>query len=418
VEAKRLLLSQLQERHAEAAAMTRRILEEAKYRRNASQANHHHPIERCAQITSSGDELHVALPSEEIRAASSDAKAGHPRVEQATGSTCSSTIRRKRSCSAASIRFGASSRADPGASDFWTAGSNPARIEESREGQRGIGDIDPQGGRDAVYRWTAKGASEVMRLLGRLKSATALRRTCSTTRGSCRNRKHLCGGTGLNQQIANALDVSRHRQGSRSRSRGSHAAIGAEFLKKHGTGEVCRAWPVITTNGTAYDVRCPCGAADAISASVPRAQRSMELTYTLEKLEAVANAFPGWTIVTRYKPAARSASLCSPMSLRTRSHATGAQHQQKIEQELQYPGQIKSSSCGNARGESPNEILSSAMLSASRAGGGRDARAELATGAQHRFHNCQRRKQRARAGLTASTVDALLAERVEVHHVR
>ena len=84
-------------------------------------------------------------------------------------------------------------------------------------------------------------------------------------------------------------------------------------------------------------------AADAISAARPGARRENMESYIkrLETLEALCNGFEGVEALTPCRQAARSASWSSPTRLAMISHPAGPPGCQKIEDELDYPGQIK-----------------------------------------------------------------------------
>jgi ribonuclease Y len=151
----------------------------------------------------------------------------------------------------------------------------------------------------------------------------------------------------LNQQIAKRVGLF-HDIGKAAdhELEGSHAIIGAELLKKCGEPEeVCQGVashhhevePV-----TIYGVLA--GAADAISASRPGARsEGMDLYLKrLEKLEAIANSFPGVEKSYALQAGREIRVLVEPTKIDDgEAMALARSISKKIEQELQYPGQIK-----------------------------------------------------------------------------
>jgi ribonuclease Y len=127
---------------------------------------------------------------------------------------------------------------------------------------------------------------------------------------------------------------------------GSHAKIGAELLKKYGEPE--DVWQGVACHHhevepiTMYGVLA--SAADAISASRPGARsESMELyLQRLEKLETVANAFPGVDKSYALQAGREIRIFVQPTAVTDDEAVQLARNiSKKIEQELQYPGQIK-----------------------------------------------------------------------------
>lgn len=142
---------------------------------------------------------------------------------------------------------------------------------------------------------------------------------------------------GLFHDIGKALD---------SEVEGKHAIIGADFLKRHGESNV-------VLNAVAahhFDVDAESiyailiAAADAISASRPGARSESNVVYIkrLEKLEAIANSFEGVEKSYAIQAGREVRVIIQPDKL----DDAGAMHlarniTKKIEQDLQYPGQIK-----------------------------------------------------------------------------
>jgi ribonuclease Y len=142
---------------------------------------------------------------------------------------------------------------------------------------------------------------------------------------------------GLFHDIGKALD---------SEVEGKHAIIGADFLKRHGESNV-------VLNAVAahhFDVDAESiyailiAAADAISASRPGARSESNVVYIkrLEKLEAIANSFEGVEKSYAIQAGREVRVIIRPDKI----DDAGAMHlarniTKKIEQDLQYPGQIK-----------------------------------------------------------------------------
>jgi ribonuclease Y len=151
---------------------------------------------------------------------------------------------------------------------------------------------------------------------------------------------------GLNQQLAKRVGLF-HDIGKAvdHEVEGSHAIIGANLLKKY--GEPAEVWQSVGSHHhemdlTVYGVLA--SAADAISASRPGARsESMELyVQRLERLEAIANGFAGVEKSYALQAGREIRVLVEPSAIND-GDATSLARQiaKKIEQELQYPGQIK-----------------------------------------------------------------------------
>jgi ribonuclease Y len=127
---------------------------------------------------------------------------------------------------------------------------------------------------------------------------------------------------------------------------GPHAVVGADFLRRHGEPE-----PIV--NGVAahhHDVE-PVGpwallvsAADAISASRPGARSESMATYIkrVEDLERIGMSFPGVEKAYAVQAGRELRVFVQPTALNDdQAFGLARSIAQKIEGELQYPGQIK-----------------------------------------------------------------------------
>ena len=127
---------------------------------------------------------------------------------------------------------------------------------------------------------------------------------------------------------------------------GSHAVIGAEFLKQHGESDV-------VVNGVAahhedvpseglYGVLC--SAADAISSSRPGARNETIGVYVqrLERLEAIANSFPGVKKTFAVQAGREVRVIVDPGQVSDNDAMIMARDiSQQIAANMQFPGQIK-----------------------------------------------------------------------------
>ncbi len=127
---------------------------------------------------------------------------------------------------------------------------------------------------------------------------------------------------------------------------GPHAVVGAEFIKRHGESEA-------VVNGVAshHNDVPPIGplgilvsAADAISASRPGARSENMTTYVrrVEDLEKIAGSFPGVEKAFAVQAGRELRVFVQPEQIGDeQAFALARNIASKIENELQYPGQIK-----------------------------------------------------------------------------
>jgi ribonuclease Y len=127
---------------------------------------------------------------------------------------------------------------------------------------------------------------------------------------------------------------------------GPHAVVGADLVKRHGESEA-------VVNGVAshHNDVPPVGpwgilvsAADAISASRPGARSESMATYLkrVEDLEKIALAFPGVEKCFAVQAGRELRVLVQPDQVTDeQAYALARNVALKIEEELQYPGQIK-----------------------------------------------------------------------------
>jgi ribonuclease Y len=353
-EAKKLLLSRLEEDvKAEAAAMARRILEDAKQEaEREAKRTITTVIERCAsnhvQTTTS---CTITLPNEEMKGRIIGREGRNIRAfEAATGinvvidDTPQAVVLsgfdpvRRELARQTLERLVADGRI------------NPARIEEEvAKVKEELEGLIHKEGENAVFRLgLQKVHPEVTKLLGRLKFRHSFtQNVLDHSIEVAEIEGMMAAELGLSQPIAKRVGLF-HDIGKAvdHEIEGSHATIGAALLKKYGEPE--EVWQGVACHHhevepvTIYGVLA--SAADAISAARPGARtESMELyIQRLEKLEALANGFPGVEKSYALQAGREIRIFVQPNSISDDEAVQLARNiSKKIEQELQYPGQIK-----------------------------------------------------------------------------
>jgi len=227
---------------------------------------------------------------------------------------------------------------------------NPARIEEEvAKVREELDGLIYKAGEEAVVRiGLPKVHPDVTRLLGRLRFRHSFAQNVLDHSVEVAEIEGMMAAElGLNQQIAKRVGLF-HDIGKAvdHEVEGSHARIGAELLRKY--GEPDEVWQGVACHHheveplTTYGVLA--SAADAISASRPGARsESMELyLQRLEKLETVVKAFPGVDKSYALQAGREIRVFVQPTTVSDDEAVQMARNiSRKIEQELQYPGQIK-----------------------------------------------------------------------------
>ncbi|MCX6882846.1 MAG: HD domain-containing protein [Verrucomicrobia bacterium] len=127
---------------------------------------------------------------------------------------------------------------------------------------------------------------------------------------------------------------------------GPHAAVGANFIQRYGESD-----EIVNAVGSHHDeiphttvLGILVSAADAMSASRPGARSEAATTYLkrLERLEQIGNSFAGVEKCFAVQ-AGRELRIMVQPSVLTDEAAFGLAKEivRKIEEELQYPGQIR-----------------------------------------------------------------------------
>ena len=227
---------------------------------------------------------------------------------------------------------------------------NPARIEEEAAKVREELELSiAKSGEEAVFHLgLPKVHPELIKLLGRLKFRHSFaQNVLDHSIEVAKIEGMLAAEIGLSQPLAKRVGLF-HDIGKAVDHdvEGSHAAIGAALLRKYGEPEEVyqgvashhhEAEPV-----TIYGILA--SAADAISASRPGARsESMELyLQRLAKLETVANSFAGVEKSYALQAGREIRVFVEPSRITDVDAMLLARNvSRKIEQELQYPGQIK-----------------------------------------------------------------------------
>jgi len=227
---------------------------------------------------------------------------------------------------------------------------HPARIEEvharhSENLERHIQSI----GEEALYRHHLQGAaSEVAIAIGKLhyrssytQNALQHAHEVAHLMGVIAAEMHLdinlAKRVGLLHDVGKALDQS---------VEGPHAVIGADLLRRNNEA------PVVVNAVAAHHQEVEaesvyavlCSAADAISSARPGARVESTEVYIqrLQKLEAIANGFPGVHKSFALHAGREVRVIVEPSQVDDAEAQILARNiSKKIEQELQYPGQIR-----------------------------------------------------------------------------
>ncbi|NLB55281.1 MAG: ribonuclease Y [Lentisphaerae bacterium] len=227
---------------------------------------------------------------------------------------------------------------------------HPARIEELVEKVREeINESIRTAGEDALYAAGIHGVSpELVRTLGRLKFRTSYsQNVLMHSLEVAQLMGVMAGEMGLDPAIAKRIGVF-HDIGKAldSEVEGSHAIIGADFLRRHSEPQV--VLNAVAAHHNDVEPEGPyavlAAAADAISAARPGARSESTSIYVkrLEQLEAIATSFPGVEKSYAIQAGREVRILVEPEKI----DDSAAMHMardicNKIQQELEYPGQIK-----------------------------------------------------------------------------
>ena len=227
---------------------------------------------------------------------------------------------------------------------------HPARIEEVvTKTREEMDERIRQAGEEAIYQVGIRDVEpELVRTLGRLKFRSSysqnvlmhsieVAQVMGVMAAELGLDVTLAKRIGLLHDIGKALDHD---------IEGSHALIGADLLRR--LGETA----VVINAVAAHHEEAPCeslyailaAAGDAISAARPGARSETTEIYVkrLEKLEGIANSFPGVDKSYAIQAGREMRVVVQPEKVNDHDAMTLARNIcKKIEGELQYPGQIK-----------------------------------------------------------------------------
>ncbi len=227
---------------------------------------------------------------------------------------------------------------------------HPAKIEEMVEkAKEEVEETIKEEGERAILETGVHGVSpDLVRLLGKLKYRTSYGQNVLNHSIEVSNLARIMAEelgldpkiarrAGLLHDIGKALDHDME---------GTHVQIGVDVLKKYKENDI-----IINAVGAHHEDVAPKSleavliqAADAISASRPGARRETLETYIkrLEKLESIADSFEGVEKSYAIQAGREVRLIVKPEKVTDSEMVTMAREvAQKVESEMEYPGQIK-----------------------------------------------------------------------------
>jgi len=227
---------------------------------------------------------------------------------------------------------------------------HPARIEEAvAKAKERVEERMRLAGEEAAYSVGVQGLDpEVLRTLGRLRFRTSYTQNVLQHSLEVANLMGtMAGEMGLDQGIARRVGLFHDIGKALDHSvEGSHAVIGADFLRRHGEAAVVvnavAAHHEEVEQGSIYAVLA--SAADSISGSRPGARAETTAVYVkrLEKLEAIADGFDGVKKSYAIQAGREVRVIVDPGKVDDSGAMILAKEiSRKIESELQFPGQIR-----------------------------------------------------------------------------
>lgn len=227
---------------------------------------------------------------------------------------------------------------------------HPTRIEEMHnKARKEVEAIIKKAGEDATFELGVHNLHpELIKLLGRLKYRTSYGQNVLTHSMEVAELSGLIAGelgidatlakrAGLLHDIGKSVDFEME---------GSHVSIGADIVKKY------KEEPIIVNAVMAHHgdveptstIACIVAAADAVSAARPGARRENLENYIkrLQKLEEVATSFAGVEKAFAISAGREIRIMVKPENVNdAKMVLVGKDIAKKIENELEYPGQIK-----------------------------------------------------------------------------
>jgi len=228
---------------------------------------------------------------------------------------------------------------------------HPGRIEEVVEkAKKEMDNKIKEEGDKAAFDMAIHGMHpELLKFVGRLKYRTSFGQNALVhTKEVAMLMGHMAALIGLDVKLAKRAGLL-HDIGkvvSQDVEEGTHAIVGANLAKKYGENEL--VVNAVACHHDEVESISPYGsllcAADAISAARPGARAETLETYVkrLESLEKIANAFKGVDRAFALQAGREIRVLVSPEKINDDEAIVMARDVRKrIEQELEYPGQIK-----------------------------------------------------------------------------
>lgn len=226
---------------------------------------------------------------------------------------------------------------------------HPARIEEVvAKIEANMEQLLLEAGEEAAYKASIQGLDpELLKKLGRLKFRTSYSQNVLLHSLEVAGLMGVMASElGLDPAVARRVGLF-HDIGKAMdhQVEGAHATIGADFLRKCGESE--EVITGVATHHTIADASLYgvlCATADAISSSRPGARTESTGIYVhrLEKLESIANSFPGVHKTYAVQAGREVRVIVDPDGVADNEAMLMARDiSRRIEAELQYPGQIR-----------------------------------------------------------------------------
>jgi ribonuclease Y len=227
---------------------------------------------------------------------------------------------------------------------------HPGRIEELVERSRKeVDESMQQAAEETCYQLGVHGVHpEIIKVLGRLRFRTSYgQNQLLHAREVALLAGNMAAEMGLDAQMAKRMGLLHDvGKGLTHEHEGTHVELGWQLCKKYGEPD-----PVLNAIKAHHDEephRYPetflVSAADAVSGARPGARREMFETYVkrLEKLEEIATGFEGVDRCFAIQAGREVRVMVSPEAVDDeRMTQLSEQIARRLEEELQYPGQIK-----------------------------------------------------------------------------
>jgi len=227
---------------------------------------------------------------------------------------------------------------------------HPGRIEEVVEKSRAeVEDSMIQAAEEACYELGVHGVhAEIMKVLGRLKFRTSYgQNQLLHAKEVALVAGNMAAEMGLNATMAKRMGLLHDvGKGMTHEHEGTHVELGWELCRKHNEpDEVLNAIKAHHDEEPhRYAESFLVTAADAVSGARPGARREMFETYVkrLEKLEEIASSFPGVERCFAIQAGREVRVMVNPENVNDSGMAEMSEEiARRLEEELQYPGQIK-----------------------------------------------------------------------------